>query len=100
MSFLTSCLQFDQMSVQASQYGDELRVVKGEVAEVNRLIGRLQTEIEAVKAQVSERPNPRAPPLFLTPGGQTTRLSVLVVSTSEAAWRTSWLRRRSAGRWP
>lgn len=43
------------MSVQASQYGDELRVVKGEVAEVNRLIGRLQTEIEAVKAQVSER---------------------------------------------
>lgn len=45
-------LQFDQMSVQASQYGDELRVVKGEVAEVNRLISRLQSEIEAVKAQV------------------------------------------------
>lgn len=46
------------MSVQASQYGDELRVVKGEVAEINRLIGRLQTEIEAVKAQVSDRPPP------------------------------------------
>ncbi|XP_061583015.1 keratin, type II cytoskeletal 8 isoform X1 [Cololabis saira] len=45
-----SCL-FDQMSVQASQFGDELRIVKGEVAEVNRLIGRLQSEIEAVKAQ-------------------------------------------------
>ncbi|XP_029947253.1 retinoblastoma-like protein 1 isoform X1 [Salarias fasciatus] len=43
--------KFDQMSVQASQFGDELRVVKGEVAEVNRLIGRLQSEIEAVKAQ-------------------------------------------------
>ncbi|XP_031133085.1 keratin, type II cytoskeletal 8 isoform X1 [Sander lucioperca] len=43
--------KFDQMSVQASQYGDELRVVKGEVAEVNRLISRLQSEIEAVKAQ-------------------------------------------------
>lgn len=40
------------MSVQASQYGDELRIVKGEVAEVNRLISRLQSEIEAVKAQV------------------------------------------------
>uniref|UniRef100_A0A672FN07 Si:dkey-222f2.1 n=1 Tax=Salarias fasciatus TaxID=181472 RepID=A0A672FN07_SALFA len=40
-----------KMSVQASQFGDELRVVKGEVAEVNRLIGRLQSEIEAVKAQ-------------------------------------------------
>ncbi|KAK9529772.1 hypothetical protein VZT92_013846 [Zoarces viviparus] len=43
--------KFDQMSVQASQYGDELRVVKGEVAEVNRLISRLQSEIESVKAQ-------------------------------------------------
>uniref|UniRef100_A0A3B3VVL5 Si:dkey-222f2.1 n=1 Tax=Poecilia latipinna TaxID=48699 RepID=A0A3B3VVL5_9TELE len=29
----------------------ELRIVKGEVAEVNRLISRLQSEIEAVKAQ-------------------------------------------------
>ncbi|XP_054881726.1 keratin, type II cytoskeletal 8-like isoform X1 [Poeciliopsis prolifica] len=46
-----SCFQFDQMSVQASQFGDELRIVKGEVAEVNRLISRLQSEIEAVKAQ-------------------------------------------------
>ncbi|XP_077384676.1 keratin, type II cytoskeletal 8 isoform X2 [Festucalex cinctus] len=43
--------KFDQMSVQASRFGDELRVVKGEVGEVNRLIGRLQSEIEAVKAQ-------------------------------------------------
>ncbi|XP_028284812.1 keratin, type II cytoskeletal 8 isoform X1 [Parambassis ranga] len=51
-SLLTFCLlQFDQMSVQASQFGDELRMVKGEVAEVNRLISRLQSEIEAVKAQ-------------------------------------------------
>ncbi|XP_023209300.1 intermediate filament protein ON3-like isoform X2 [Xiphophorus maculatus] len=40
-----------KMSVQASQFGDELRIVKGEVAEVNRLISRLQSEIEAVKAQ-------------------------------------------------
>ncbi|XP_049588884.1 keratin, type II cytoskeletal 8 [Syngnathus scovelli] len=43
--------KFDQMSVQACRFGDELRVVKGEVGEVNRLIGRLQSEIEAVKAQ-------------------------------------------------
>ncbi|XP_055016425.1 intermediate filament protein ON3 isoform X1 [Boleophthalmus pectinirostris] len=45
--------EFDQMSVQASQFGDELRIVKGELAEVNRLISRLQSEIEAVKAQRS-----------------------------------------------
>ncbi|KAJ3602933.1 hypothetical protein NHX12_030677 [Muraenolepis orangiensis] len=43
--------KFDQMAVQASQFGDELRMVKGELAEVNRLISRLQSEIEAVKAQ-------------------------------------------------
>lgn len=95
----TSCRQFDQMSVQASQYGDELRVVKGEVAEVNRLIGRLQTEIEAVKAQVSDRVDVLCP-RFLTSEAQTTRLFLLLVYTSEAAWRTSLLSRRSAVKWP
>uniref|UniRef100_A0A3B3HIE2 Si:dkey-222f2.1 n=2 Tax=Oryzias latipes TaxID=8090 RepID=A0A3B3HIE2_ORYLA len=43
--------KFDQMSVQARQFGDELRMAKAEVAEVGRLISRLQNEIEAVKAQ-------------------------------------------------
>ncbi|XP_061639477.1 keratin, type II cytoskeletal 8-like [Phyllopteryx taeniolatus] len=43
--------KFDQMSVRASQFGDEIRVVKAEVGEVNRLIGRLHSEIEALKAQ-------------------------------------------------
>uniref|UniRef100_A0A665TEU5 Intermediate filament protein ON3-like n=1 Tax=Echeneis naucrates TaxID=173247 RepID=A0A665TEU5_ECHNA len=47
--------KFDQMSVQASQFGDELRIVKGELGEVNRLISRLQSEIEAVKAQVTDQ---------------------------------------------
>uniref|UniRef100_A0A8C7ZMM2 Si:dkey-222f2.1 n=1 Tax=Oryzias sinensis TaxID=183150 RepID=A0A8C7ZMM2_9TELE len=40
-----------KMSVQARQFGDELRMAKAEVAEVGRLISRLQNEIEAVKAQ-------------------------------------------------
>ncbi|XP_036414921.1 intermediate filament protein ON3 [Colossoma macropomum] len=43
--------KFDQMASQASQYGDELRNSKGEIAELNRMISRLQSEIEAVKAQ-------------------------------------------------
>ncbi|CAL8354203.1 intermediate filament protein ON3 [Gadus morhua] len=43
--------KFDQMATQASQFGDELRVAKAELAEVNRLISRLQSEIEAVKTQ-------------------------------------------------
>uniref|UniRef100_A0A8C7ZKS2 Si:dkey-222f2.1 n=1 Tax=Oryzias sinensis TaxID=183150 RepID=A0A8C7ZKS2_9TELE len=37
--------------MQARQFGDELRMAKAEVAEVGRLISRLQNEIEAVKAQ-------------------------------------------------
>lgn len=44
--------QYDQMSMQATHYGDKIRAVKAEVLEVNRLIGRLQSEIEAVKSQV------------------------------------------------
>lgn len=48
-------LQYDQMSMQASQYGDKLRAVKAEVLEVNRLIGRLQSEMEAVKSQVARQ---------------------------------------------
>ncbi|XP_007251567.2 intermediate filament protein ON3 [Astyanax mexicanus] len=43
--------KFDQMASQASQYGDELRNTKGEIAELNRMISRLQSEIESVKAQ-------------------------------------------------
>ncbi|XP_061543011.1 keratin, type II cytoskeletal 8-like isoform X1 [Phycodurus eques] len=52
--------KFDQMSVRASRFGDEIRVVKAEVGEVNRLIGRLHSEIEAVKAQ--QGAPPRDPP--------------------------------------
>ncbi|XP_030632092.1 intermediate filament protein ON3 [Chanos chanos] len=43
--------KFDQMSNQATLYGDELRNTKGEIAELNRVISRLQSEIEVVKAQ-------------------------------------------------
>lgn len=80
------------MSVQASQFGDELRVVKGEVAEVNRLISRLQSEIEAVKAQVQVQHFPHV---------QRNSDPVLTVSgpISAPVWRTSWLKQRSAERW-
>uniref|UniRef100_A0A667YIK1 Si:dkey-222n6.2 n=1 Tax=Myripristis murdjan TaxID=586833 RepID=A0A667YIK1_9TELE len=43
--------KFNQMSAQADQYGDELRNTKAEIAELNRLISRLQNEIQAVKGQ-------------------------------------------------
>lgn len=40
------------MSSQASQYNDELRNTKGEIADINRMISRLQSEIEVIKSQV------------------------------------------------
>lgn len=43
--------KFDQMSTQAIQYNDELRNIKGEIADMNRMISRLQSEIESIKSQ-------------------------------------------------
>lgn len=56
------------MQSSAGQYGDDLRTTKTEIAELNRMIARLQNEIEAVKAQVcteSRRCNPPSCP-FVT----------------------------------
>ncbi|MBN3310070.1 ION3 protein, partial [Amia calva] len=43
--------KFDQMSAQATQYGDELHNTKSEIADLKRSISRLQNEIESVKSQ-------------------------------------------------
>ena len=40
------------MQSSAGQYGDDLRTTKAEIAELTRMIARLQNEIEAVKGQV------------------------------------------------
>lgn len=47
--------QFDQMTAQADQYGNELRSTKGEISELTRMMARLENEIMSAKAQVSER---------------------------------------------
>uniref|UniRef100_A0A8B9KJM8 Keratin 5 n=1 Tax=Astyanax mexicanus TaxID=7994 RepID=A0A8B9KJM8_ASTMX len=43
--------KFEEMQTSAGQYGDDLRNTKSEIAELNRMISRLQNEIEAVKGQ-------------------------------------------------
>ncbi|KAM9855362.1 keratin, type II cytoskeletal 8-like [Aulostomus maculatus] len=43
--------KFNQMTAEADQYGNELRDSKGEIAELNRLINRLQSEIHLIKGQ-------------------------------------------------
>ncbi|XP_057703083.1 keratin, type II cytoskeletal 8-like [Corythoichthys intestinalis] len=43
--------KYEEMQNSAGQYGDDLRSTKAEIAELNRMIARLQNEIEAVKAQ-------------------------------------------------
>uniref|UniRef100_A0A3Q0RSJ9 IF rod domain-containing protein n=1 Tax=Amphilophus citrinellus TaxID=61819 RepID=A0A3Q0RSJ9_AMPCI len=44
--------QTKEMQTSASQAGEDLRNTKSEIAELNRMISRLQNEIEAVKGQV------------------------------------------------
>uniref|UniRef100_A0A3Q3A1G8 Keratin 5 n=1 Tax=Kryptolebias marmoratus TaxID=37003 RepID=A0A3Q3A1G8_KRYMA len=43
--------KYQEMQTTASQAGDDLRNTKSEIAELNRMISRLQNEIEAVKGQ-------------------------------------------------
>ncbi len=52
IAFPSRAAQFDQMASQAIQYNDELRNTKGEIADINRMISRLQSEIEVIKSQV------------------------------------------------
>lgn len=50
---LNVLLQFEEMQSSAGQYGDDLRSTKAEIADLNRMIARLQNEIENVKGQVT-----------------------------------------------
>uniref|UniRef100_A0A3P8V327 Keratin 4 n=1 Tax=Cynoglossus semilaevis TaxID=244447 RepID=A0A3P8V327_CYNSE len=43
--------KYEEIQSSAGQYGDDLRSTKAEIAELNRMIARLQNEIEAVKGQ-------------------------------------------------
>ncbi|XP_077370892.1 keratin, type II cytoskeletal 8-like [Festucalex cinctus] len=43
--------KYKDMESSAGQYGDDLRTTKNEIAELNRMISRLQNEIDAVKGQ-------------------------------------------------
>uniref|UniRef100_A0A4W6DBM8 Keratin 5 n=1 Tax=Lates calcarifer TaxID=8187 RepID=A0A4W6DBM8_LATCA len=43
--------KYQEMQTSAGQAGDDLRNTKTEIAELNRMISRLQNEIEAVKGQ-------------------------------------------------
>uniref|UniRef100_A0A674E0Q1 Keratin 5 n=1 Tax=Salmo trutta TaxID=8032 RepID=A0A674E0Q1_SALTR len=45
--------KFEEMQSTAGQHGDDLRNTKSEIAELNRMISRLQNEIENVKGQRS-----------------------------------------------
>ena len=40
------------MAIQADQYSHELRQTKSEIADLTRLIGRVQSEIQSAKGQV------------------------------------------------
>lgn len=52
VAFACFLQQYEEMQSSAGQYGDDLRTTKAEISELNRMIARLQNEIEAVKGQV------------------------------------------------
>ncbi|XP_006785326.1 keratin, type II cytoskeletal 8 [Neolamprologus brichardi] len=43
--------KYEEMQTSANRYGDDLRTTKTEIADLNRMIQRLQSEIDAVKGQ-------------------------------------------------
>ncbi|KAM9757796.1 keratin, type II cytoskeletal 8-like [Menidia menidia] len=43
--------KYEEMQSSAGQYGEDLRTTKAEIAELNRMISRLQNEIDSIKAQ-------------------------------------------------
>lgn len=44
--------QIQELQVTAGQHGDDLKLTKAEISELNRLIQRLRSEIGSVKKQV------------------------------------------------
>ena len=47
-----SMSQYQEMQQSAGKYGDDLKSTKAELADMNRMILRLQSEIDVVKSQV------------------------------------------------
>lgn len=45
-------LQYAEMQQSAGKYGDDLKSTKADIADMNRKMMRLQSEIDMVKAQV------------------------------------------------
>ncbi|GLD45673.1 keratin, type II cytoskeletal 8 [Lates japonicus] len=43
--------KFEEMQTSANRYGDDLRATRSEIADLNRMIQRLTSEIDAVKGQ-------------------------------------------------
>uniref|UniRef100_A0A8C8E6G2 Keratin, type II cytoskeletal 8 n=1 Tax=Otus sunia TaxID=257818 RepID=A0A8C8E6G2_9STRI len=48
--------QYEELKTTAGKHGDDLRNTRSEINELNRLIQRIQAEIEALKNQVWEQP--------------------------------------------
>lgn len=49
--FISEC-QYEELQVSAGRHGDDLRNTKTEISELNRVIQRLRSEIDAYKKQV------------------------------------------------
>lgn len=52
LSFSLPGFQYEELQLTAGRHGDDLRNTKQEIAEINRMIQRLRSEIDHVKKQV------------------------------------------------
>lgn len=50
--FVPFSVQYAEMQQSAGRYGDDLKSTKADIADINRKIMRLQSEIDIVKSQV------------------------------------------------
>lgn len=51
-AFVPFSLQYAEMQQSAGRYGEDLKSTKADIADINRKIMRLQSEIDMVKSQV------------------------------------------------
>lgn len=91
-----SVYQYAEMQQSAGRYGDDLKLSKAEISDMNRRIMRLQSEIDMVKSQVSAAGFSLCSSLISFSVWITPDLNAYVRKTT---WRLRSQSLRSAGSW-
>jgi hypothetical protein len=88
--------QYEELRLTAGNHCDNLRNRKNEILEMNKLIQRLQQDIEAVKGQVRSRSGWENLPEGHLPAGPCQGRTNLVSEEERRAWATLSHRKQDA----